>query len=162
MKQILAMAMLVMLYSCANETKTTDDTTVAVTTTENTVGVEVPPAVDAAYKEAYPDIIGTWETKDSMYIASFNNNGLDMAVIYKADGTRHAVVAAMDAAYLPEPVQKAAAAMGPITEAHKLTLDNETVRYEVHVGNDDYYFDESGAMIQEEAAIKDIQNALQG
>lgn len=162
MKHILAMAMLVMLYSCANETKTTDDTTVAVTTPSTTMGVPVPTAVDAAYKEAYPDIIATWEMKDSMYIASFNNNGLDMAVIYRANGARHAVVAAMDAAYLPEPVQKAAAAMGPITEAHKLTLDNETVRYEVHVGNDDYFFDESGAMIQEEAAIKDIQNALQG
>lgn len=166
MKQILAIAaMSVLLYSCTSgEDQTTDNTdTMATQLSEPTAvmtaaGEPVPDVVKSNFEAGYHDMVGVnWNWRDSMYTAEFNNNGLDMAVIYTPDGTRHAVVAAIALEYLPEPVMKSAKTIGPITSARKITMNNGAVRYEVVVKDEDYFYDENGGMIQEEAAKEDIK-----
>lgn len=172
MKSVLAIAMMsVLLYSCANDVDNTSGTADTVlNTTEpmvmastTTNGMNVPDPVTTTFKEAYPDVVGAqWDWEDSMYTASFSNNGLNMAVVYMPDGKRYAVVAAIALEYLPEPVRKSAKTIGDITAANKITMDNEVVRYEVLIKDEDYFYDENGAMIQEKAAIEDLQKALKG
>lgn len=170
MKSLIAIAaMSLMLYSCTGDTEGTADTTdttmaVPPLATETTAGgATVPDNVTNTFKSAYPDVVGaSWDWEDSMYTASFNNNGLNMAVVYLPDGTRYAIVAAIALEYLPEPVLKSAKTLGDITAANKITMMNESVRYEVLINGEDYFYDENGAMIQEKAAIEDLQKALKG
>ena len=163
MKRIILMAFAAtMLYSCESETApATAETDATIQTTMTTDGREVPATVTQMFDDAYPGVSGvTWNIDDSMYKATFNNTGLDMSVTYLPDGRRYAVAAAIAPEYLPEAVSKAATTLGPITSAYKITMDNGIVRYEVIIKDEDYFFDESGAMIQEDNAIEEMKKAL--
>lgn len=155
MKSLLVITMTILLYSCTGETtpaETTTDTTVAEMTSS---GVPVPAPVSSAFHSSYADVTtARWEVKDSMFSALFNNNGLDMSVVYYPDGQRHAVIAAIALEYLPEPVSKSAGTLGTITAANKITMDNTSTRYEILIDGKNYIYDENGAMIQEEADTK--------
>ena len=164
MKRIIVMALAaITLNSCESETApATNDTEITASTVVTaTNGIEVPMIITNAFNQAYPGIDGVnWKMEDSLYKASFNNTGLDMAVVYHPDGQRYAVVAAVATEYLPEAVLTTAKTLGPVMSANKITMKSGTIRYEVMIRDEDYFFDESGAMIQEHDAIEEMKKAL--
>lgn len=168
MKRVLAiLSTTVLLYSCAGDTEPATDTVDSVVTAPAAVAVmtsdgqPVPESVNNMFKSAYPDVVGaTWAWEDSMYVATFNNSGLDMEVKYLPDGKRQALVAAITPDNLPAPVFKSAKTLGPITAAKKLTMADGSTRYEVIVKDEDYFYDENGGMIQEGEAKEDVKRLM--
>lgn len=110
----------------------------------------IPGAITAVLMKDYPNVSGVeWETTDSLYIASFIDNGLPVSVMYRTDGVRYGVKGASSLAMLPKDVQKAVATLGMPEKVYKLHLADGDIRYEVFIGSKVYLYDASGSMIAE-------------
>lgn len=159
MKAVYVMALSVLLYSCAehedDEGMGDDDATVE-SAEMPTTGVMASDAALSSFSNDYPSATNAeWDNEDELFEVTFNNNGSQMTATYTMDGDRFSTRVAISREMLPEPVMKNATAMGDITEVEQITLADGRIHYGVEVAGDDYIFDETGSMIENDAIDND-------
>lgn len=116
----------------------------------------VPAAIQSKFAKSYPAATKVkWEKEDAGYEASFKLKGMEISVLYSANGTLEETETEIKVSELPAKARTYAAAKGKIQEAAKIVLASGVVKYEAEVKDRDLLFDEKGNFLEEKTEAAD-------
>jgi hypothetical protein len=115
--------------------------------------IAVPVVVKQSFARQYAGAVARWEKEDGKYEAEFKDKGLEMSVLYEANGA----VAETEIEISVKELPAAAIAYvktnykdAKIKEASKITKANGTIYYEAEVKGEGLVFDTNGNLIKKE------------
>jgi hypothetical protein len=123
---------------------------------------DVPTEVKTKFATIYPDVKSVkWEKEDGKFEAEFEQNKIEIAVLFEANGTYVQAEVRISISSLPKGVNEYVSknhAGKKIEEASKITDAKGSVTYEAEVGNSDYLFDANGNFLRKDSEAKDRED----
>ncbi len=122
---------------------------------------EVPAAVKKSFHASHSGNAVKWEKENGKYEAGFKRNGMDVSILYKADGTLIETETDIKILSLPAAVlsyMKSHYAGQKIKEAAKTIAADGTVTYEAEIEEIDVIFDGAGKFLKELKESKDVKS----
>lgn len=124
--------------------------------------INVPATVKAKFISLYPDKPEVkWEKEKSNYEAAFEQNKMEVSVLFEENGTIVQTETEILVSALPKAVTDYITknlAGKKINEATKITDAKGKITYEAEVGKVDYLFDENGKFISKEEDNEDDED----
>lgn len=113
---------------------------------------KIPAAVKSAFAKKYPTVKkAKWEVEDKNFEASFEEDELDISILYDAQGNEKEVEREINMKDLPQAVLEYISknySGAKIQETARITDDKGISKYEVEIKGKDLIFDLNGNLIK--------------